>query len=359
MRARNVSALFTRPRVVVIGSYRTALGASDDTPIEALSRVAGVHPIDAAPTPAGLVRAIRQGAKALADGCEAVHLLDARLALPALVLRSRFGVPVSVTLTGNDAASKRARAGVGRLDHGFAHGGALGASKALRRLAVSTVPPIAPTAAEPSRRRLASLARLVRDATPGRLVVAAPWPADDEQVRWCRDAVVPLLHGNPLWLFIGAPGRRQARLMAGAIGLGGSFRAHIGRIDADVIAAAARCADVFAVAGAPARAHAGASELLLALVATKVPVVAGGGIDSAVLEDERDAFIASPGDASGFVATVNKLLALPAVQRHYLGEEFAEYAAGRYSWDAASSIYGERFAAMVGRPQIPAELRAA
>ena len=203
------------------------------------------------------------------------------------------------------------------------------------------------------------MARLIRDATPGRLVVAAPWPADAEQVRWCRDAVAPMLQGQPLWLFVGAPGRRQVRLMAGAIGMKGSFRAHIGPIDGDVIAAAARCADLFVVAGEPARARASTSELLLALIASRVPIVVGGGVESAALEHERNAFVAAPGDAIGLVTMVNQLLALPAVQRHYLGEEFAEHTVGHYTWDAACEVYGARFAAMVGRPQIPAELRAA
>lgn len=140
--------------------------------------------------------------------------------------------------------------------------------------------------------------------------------------------------------------------------MNGRFRAHIGRINSDVIASAARCADVFVVAG-EARTRASTTELLLALVASRVPVVASGGIESAALEHERDAFIAPAGDASGLVATVNQLLALPAVQRHYLGEEFAEHAMQRYTWDAAAAVYGARFATMVGRPQIPAELRAA
>jgi hypothetical protein len=87
--------------------------------------------------------------------------------------------------------------------------------------------------------------------------------------------------------------------------------------------------------------------------------VAGGGIDSGIVEHEVNAFVAPAGNASGLVAMVNQLLALPAIQRHYLGEEFAAHIAHRYSWDGAAEIYGERLAALVGRPQIPLELRAA
>lgn len=348
-----------RPRVVVVGSYRSPLGAADDGAIDALSHVAGVHPVNASPTPVGMLRAMRQISRAVADGCEAVHLFDARLALPALAVRSRRGVPVTATLTASDLDARRARAAtLRRIDHAFAHGGHP-ASRMAQMIPVSVVPRVAPVTPPPGPRMLASMVRLLRDVTPGRLVVAAPWPADLEQVRWCRDAVAPLLQGNPLWLFLGAPGRRQVRLMAGAIGMKGSFRAHIGPIDADVIAAAARCADVFVVGGDAARVRASTSDLLLALIASRVPVVAGGGVESGVLEHEANAFVVAPGDASGLVATMNRLLALPAVQRHYLGEEFAESVARRYAWGAAAETYGERFAALVGRPQIPLELRAA
>ena len=362
---REVHARSSRPRVVVVGSYRSPLGAADDGAVDALSRVAGVHPVDATPTPAGMLRAMRQIARAVADGCEAVHLLDSRLALPALAVRSRRGVPVTATLTSDDLDARRSRAAtLRRLDHAFTHGvepawRSARTARTARSVPVSVVPAVAPVIPEPTSRRLATIARLVRDVTPGRLVVAAPWPDDLEQVRWCRDAVAPLLQGNPLWLFLGAPGRRQVRLMAGAIGMKGSFRAHIGPIDADVIAAAGRCADVFVVSGDAARVRASTSDLLLTLIASRVPVVAGGGVASGVLEHEANAFVVAPGDASGLVAALNQLLALPAVQRHYLGEEFAEQIARRYAWDPAAEVYGERFAALVGRPQIPAELRAA
>jgi glycosyltransferase involved in cell wall biosynthesis len=361
---RDVHARFagrsTRPRVVVVGSYRMPLGAADEAALDALSRVAAVHPVDASPTPMGMLRALRGASRAVGDGCEAVHLLDARLAVPALAVRRRYGVPVTATLTNDDLVARRSRAAMlRRLDDVFVHGDAASVQAAARSMPVSFVPPLAPAIPAPTPRRLASMARLVRDGTPGRLVVAAPWPSDPEQVRWCRDSVVPLLQGNPLWVFLGAPGRRQVRLMAGAIGMKGSFRAHIGAIDADVVAAAARCADVFVLCGDAARARASTQELLLALIASKVPLVAGGGVDCMLAEHETNAFVVAPGDASGLVSTLNRLLALPAVQRHYLGEEFADHVARRYTWDTAAEVYGERLAALVGRPQIPLELRAA
>ena len=52
-------------------------------------------------------------------------------------------------------------------------------------------------------------------------------------------------------------------------------------------------------------------------------------------------------------------LALPAVQRHELGLQFAASTVADHTWRSAYETYAERFAALVGRPQIPANLRAA
>lgn len=362
---RTRADLCSPPRVAIAGRYRSPLGFEDHSFVATLSRSVDVRVLAASPTPLGMLRLLRDGARAIMhDRCEAVHLLDAQLAPAALMLRARFGVPVSVTLARSDAGSgRRLRPWlslVHRLDEAFTSDEELihVLARRARQLPVTVTAPAAAPLPEPSKGRLASMVRLLHDITPGRLIVAVPWPPDGEQVRWFRDAVAPLLHGNPVCLLLGAPGRREARLLAGAIGLRGSMRVHVGTLDADTIAAAARCADVFAVPGEPQ--HGGSiDDLLLALIASNVPVVAGGAIRSAVLDHERNAFAVNSGDAMGMVSTLNKLLALPAVQRHYLGEEFAAHALRRWTWDAAVETYAERFAAIVDRPQIPAELRAA
>jgi glycosyltransferase involved in cell wall biosynthesis len=169
---------------------------------------------------------------------------------------------------------------------------------------------------------------------------------------------VPLLHGKPVILLLGAPSRRDARLLTGAVGLQGTYRVHTGALGADVLAAAARCADIF-IMPAGARRLADADALLLTLTASGVPLVVGGGVRSETLEHERNAFLANAEDAMSLVTLLNSLLALPAVQRHYLGEEFAAYTLERWSWEQAIGAYAARFASLVGRPQIPAELRAA
>jgi hypothetical protein len=170
--------------------------------------------------------------------------------------------------------------------------------------------------------------------------------------------VAPLLTGNPVCLLLGAPSRRQARIVFGMRGIDAEYRVHTGRLDAETLSAAARCVDAFVVAGPPRRPYL-EPDLLMAMASSRAPLIAGGGVRSAVLRHEANAFVATAGDPMSLVSTLNQLLALPAIQRHYLGEQFAEHTLATHTWDDAAELYGERFAVMVGRPQIPANLRAA
>jgi hypothetical protein len=350
------------PRVLVVGSYVDGLGVRSHDLVRELAQVADVRHEDAR----SIVSACRAGTRAIqGEGFEAVHLLDARLAPTGALLRARHGVPVSVTVNasrvvGSSPRARLTRAALGRLDQGFTsdHGTVRFLRDRVRRLPVVLTPTGSAPLPDPTPSRLASISRLLRDIAPGRLVVGLPWTADVDYMRWHRDAVAPLLTGNPICLLLGAPSRRQARLVFGAKGLGTEYRVHSGLLDADTLAAAARCVDAFVVAGAPRRPQI-EPDLVQALAASRVPVVAGGGVRSNVLRHEANAFIATAGDPLSLVSTLNQLLALPAIQRHCLGEQFADYTLLKHTWEHAASVYGERFAVMVGRPPIPADLRAA
>ena len=78
-----------------------------------------------------------------------------------------------------------------------------------------------------------------------------------------------------------------------------------------------------------------------------------------MLAHERNGFVVEPGDERGYVHTLNQVLSLPAAQRHVLGQEFARFTLAKWRWSDVASAYTERFAALVGRPRIPADLRAA
>jgi hypothetical protein len=203
-----------------------------------------------------------------------------------------------------------------------------------------------------------AVGRALRGVRPGRLVVALPLPADPHDLRWFREAAMPQLESRPLCLLIGAPTRRRARSLLGPAALGGEFRVLRGALSAGVIAAVARAVDAFVlptVSPAPGQAPGGALGILLALGG--VPVVTNE--HARVLAHERNALVAEPGDERGFVRTLNQVLAMPAVQRHALGEEFARFTLAAYRPADAAAIYDERFASLVGRPQIPVGLRAA
>lgn len=343
------------------GEYVDALGRRDDGLAAELAAVTNVRLV----VSRRATSTYREAARAISrDGFEGVHLLDARLAPVGLMLRRRFGVPVSVTvnpgrIVGNGPRARATRAALRRLDQGFVtdHGTVRYLQAKVRSLPVVLTEPAVGPLEEPEQRALAAMSRRLRGLMPGRLVIGLPWTADDDYMRWHRDAVAPLLTGNPVCLILGAPSRRRARVVFGAHG-GSEYRIHTGRLDGDVMAAAARCVDVFVSAGAPQQAHM-EPDVHMAMAASGVPLVIGGGVRASFLRHEENAFIATAGDPLSLVSTLNQLLALPAIQRHYLGEQFAQHTLETQTWRDAASVYAERFAVLVGRPQIPANLRAA
>jgi hypothetical protein len=201
----------------------------------------------------------------------------------------------------------------------------------------------------------------LRRVAPGRLVMALPWPEERGELRIFRDYVLPHLERRPACLFMGAPSRNEARMVFGAELLRQDVRVLTGRVDADLIAAVARCVDAFVVLpgreGAPAE---DAGELAVAMAMGGTPVVTARAEHGKVLAHERSAFVLDRDDHAAMIETTNRLLGLPAVQRHALGEEFARHTSrSRGGWDSVAEAYAERFAALVGRPRIPVEWRAA
>jgi glycosyltransferase involved in cell wall biosynthesis len=360
---RYAASLFAAPCIAVAGSHRTSLGVADDGLLDDLGRELEITRIDPA---AGATSVRRDLRRALDDGgCEAVLLLDTSRAGAAVAARRGSHAPIAALVTADDIRPRGLLRAFGarsiaRLDDLLIDDDDLRVEARRRfvRPAVTAAPPVARVLPEPPPAALDQVTRLLKRLPPGRLVIAMPWPDDPDQLRWYRDAVAPLLLGSPACLLLGAPSRREARLIVGATGMRTEFRVHTGPVNAATLAAAARCADVFVIPG-QSRAPVSLTDLLLGAICSRVPVVAGGAIRSEVLEHERNALVVDPYDAFSMTSTLNTLLSLPAVQRHYLGEEFAQHTLDRWTWARAAAVYVERLSALVGRPRIPAELRAA
>lgn len=356
------------PRVLAIGSCRDALGLDASGLVDALAARTDLRQLDARSPLLQTPAVLRRASRAIAcDRVEMIHVLDARLAPAAALLRRRYRLPVSVTVSERDVAgrgpwSRLALRALARFDQAFSSDDA--AVEALRtaawRLPISLVAPAARELPWPDTRDLNRVARALRGVRAGRLVVGVPWPRNRNDFRWFRDVVQPALEARPVCLLFGVPGRRQAALMFRAARVEPDYRILPGRLDASTIAAVARAVDAFAVPPPSVPAQDGrTAALTLALAVGGAPVVSGAGAATPVLAHERNALLAEPGDERGFVASLNQLLALPAVQRHFLGEEFARFTLQRWPWSDVAEVYADRFAALVGRPRIPAALRAA
>lgn len=361
MRARGYGA---EPRVVIAGSYRDGLGLPDQDLRRALGDELDARTLRVSGALLSVWRDARQLTRAVASHeAEVVHLLDARAAPAALLVRRRFGTPISLSLSALDvtASSPSARlrmAAIARADHAFV------SDRGLVRRLHELAPELAVTVIEhpaqalpwPPRRRLDAVARALRGLRPGRLVVGVPWSERTGDLRWFLESVRPQLTARPACLVFGAPRSRGRARMAG-LRHHRDVRVIRGRIDADLIAAVARSVDAFAVSSAEP--GAGQGGLQAALIMGGVPVVTrAGGLHRGVVH-EQNAFVLDSGDHAGFTATLSGVLAMPAVQRHFLGEEFARYTLGLAHWESVAETYAERFSALAGRPPIPSNLRAA
>ena len=356
-----------RPRAVLLGSYRDRLGLSGEGLQRALTDEAEIVHLDGASLFRDGLRLYRRGSSLISqDGFELVHVLDARLAPIAAMLRRRHGVPVTATIS--DAALRGrtpwtavARNALGMFDEAFVSEEAIAgmARERLPRLRLSFVPAAARELPWPSPADVARVARALRGVQPGRLVVGVPWPRDRNDFRWFRDVVMPQLKTHPVCLLFGVPSRREVRFMLRAAGAPADFRVIAGRATGSQVAAIARAVDAFAVPVGAAATDGGHASLMSALAVGGAPVISGAGGGGLVLAHEGSGTVIDPGEERGFIASLDQLLAMPAIQRHFLGEDIARSMLHERPWRPVAQAYAERFASLLGRPIIPASLRAA
>ncbi len=293
------------------------------------------------------------------DGCDVVHLTDARLAPCGAWLRGRLGLPVTVDLGPQDLHAQEADgralfAAADQLDAAFVFGceGEAALERRTTRVPMVRLPLVALAPSAPDPRTAARLHDLLGDGDPRRPVIAFAGAASMAECHWFEEDVLHAMDDAACWLRIGDDSAAHASH-------GDGVPSCCGALDDGTIAALARYADAFVLPWALGGAAPEADGLLrLALAASGVPVIAGDA-GAAVLDHERNAFLVRAGDALGFRATIDQLLRLPAKQRQYIGEEFAAETLRRWPAAEAAAVYEERFAALAGRPTIPAELRIA
>ncbi len=355
------------PRVVLLGSYRDALGLSAEGFVRALASEAHVEHVDGSSPVRDAVRMYRGARSLLAhEACELVHVLDPRFAPVGALLRRRFGVPATVTLSpallrSPSPWARLARRSLSSFDEAFA-GEEAAATLARERvpdLPLSLVRPGARELPWPSAGDVTRVARALRGVQPGRLVVGVPWPPDRNDFRWFRDLVMPQLKSRPLCLLFGVNSRREARFMLRAAGTQSDFRVLSGPITGSLISAIARTIDAFALPVSTIGTRVYDAEQSLALAVAGPPVVSHATARDLVLTPDAGGLAAWPDDDHTFITALDRLLGLHPIQRQFLGEDMARAALHERPWRPAAEAYVERFAALLGRPRIPAGLRAA
>jgi len=356
-----------RPRVVILGGLRDALGISDDGFRRALAAVADVEHLDTARPIRDGFRLFRNAAGLIrSDAFELVHVLDPRLAPIGALLRRRCGAPATLTLIpelhhGRSPWAVLMRRSFRAFDEAFVDEHVMTDVAGCRALGVPLYP--MPAAAGelpfPSPRDVGRVARALRGPSAGRPIVAVPWLGTGNDVRWFRDIVMPRLRTRPVCVLFGVSSRRELRLMLQASGMEADVRAVVGPVTASLIAALGRMVDAFAVPATSRPAEPGAAELMRALTVSGVPVVTDATAFDCVPAHETSGLMIDTGDERGFIAAIDNVLALPAIQRHFMGEDIARSALREWPWRPVAEAYAERFGALVGRPVVPAALRAA
>ncbi len=357
----------SRPRVVVLGDFRDALGTWGDAFHRALASPADVRRVEGGTTLRSWPRAYRTAASLIhRDGFEMVHVLDPGLAPIGAMLRHRCGVPATISLTADAMRRCGPRAALERrsfaaFDEAFVSEDAMPAidDRATVGAPIYAMPSAARELPMPSPRDVARVLGALRGLEPEQPLVGLPWPRNAADFRWFRDIVMPNLATQPSFLLLGVTSRRELQAMLRLTGTRSDVRAVTGSITAGLIAAAARMVDVFAVPAPSRSSGAPGGELLMALTVSGVPVVTDATSFDCVPAHETSGLMVDAGDERGFVVALDGVLRLPPVQRHFLGEEVARSTLREWPWHPVAEAYAARFGSLLGRPVIPQELRAA
>ena len=278
-----------------------------------------------------------------------IHLADALLAPIGVALKKATGLPVTATIHGLDVIFPNpiyqavVPKSVGWLDMTMpnsrateavvhAHAGRATPTTAIP-LGVNPLPEPDENSIRDFRERAGVGSERVL-LTTGRLIKR-------KGVAWFVERVLPSLPGDVIYVVIGE-GEEAGSITAAASAARVSERVRLlGRVPAELLAAAYASADVFVM---PNVAVPGDMEgfglVALEAAAAGLPVVASSleGITEAV-SHERNGLLVTPGSAGEFISTLCQLLDFPAEQRRVVGGSFRTYTMETFSWDRAAERY--------------------
>ncbi len=173
-------------------------------------------------------------------------------------------------------------------------------------------------------------------------------------VAWFVKQVLPRLPDDAIYVVIGE-GEEMNTVRAAASAAGVNDRVRLlGRVSDDILAAAYRRGNIFAMPSVPVPGHLeGFGLVALEAAASGLPVVASRleGITDAV-QHERNGFLVTPLAADEHAAKITDLLQLPREQLRALGASFASFTQEHYDWDHTARRYLDvmREIVALGRP---------
>ncbi len=152
---------------------------------------------------------------------------------------------------------------------------------------------------------------------------------------------MPRLPDDVIYVVVGeGPDRETIERAAAASGVGHRVRM-LGEVSRELLAAAYRSADLFAMPNVPVEGDIeGFGLVALEAAAAGLPVVASAleGIADAI-QHGGNGLLVPAGDTDAWAGAVSDVLALSREERQAMGQAFARFTAETYAWSATAARY--------------------
>lgn len=309
--------------------------------------------------PAFIPRAFMTGLRAIwQHQPDVIHLADGLMAPVGALLKATTGTPVTASIHGLDVTypnrlyRRAVIPALKRLDLSITNSAATAAMlerDGVRRwvtipLGINSLP----ASDGRTRAEFAAYAGVDLVAEKRKILLTVGRLVKRKGVAWFVENVLPGLSVDFVYVVIGeGPEHDAITAAADRVGLSEKVRL-LGRVETHMLSAAYATSDIFVMPNIPVSGDMeGFGLVALEAASSALPVVASDleGITEAVI-DSQNGFLAPAGDRAAYIAVVEKLLKLPAVELKRIGQRFAASTRETFSWEETARRYRDAFAEM-------------